>query len=658
MKRIVRSLLVVALFASTITYGAISSGNSVCNCCRACCDIDCGCYSCSKCCTDPCDGYPFLLPRSQGRNSAIGIVGWQEFVNKYCQEDRYGALSLAIEYKRTFRPERLAHFYFGNDLINCCELYIQGDNPCGETGNKHPRAWQAEYFGLPDDYSSKVRFCPHIENAIIDLNYYAGLDNITKGFYVKIHAPLVWTRWQLCMCENVICDGDNGIGKGILSKPPSLNRNQLPKTFTQVMGGGVTYGDMKSPMRYGLMDNCRRKKIRFAELDLTLGHNWYLEEDYHFGGTFYFAAPTGSRPCSKYLFAPLVGNGHHWEFGVGLSGSYIFWRDCECDDRYLGVWMEATIAHLFRDWQNRSFDFCGKPNSRYMLLAQMGENSDAIKIGDNHDTISYASYQYKENLIPAINWSTFCIGVSVPIQADIAVKVGWVKENFSVDLGYNLWARTGEKFTFDNCLCDDGKKYAIKGSAYMYGYDSSSTSFPGIPFSQSMADIHGGIADNDDANTKVDNRQKTWNSSGEALLSLETGEIRPQMNGSEPPILVSRRHLNTGRSPSSLTHKLFGNISYAKKDQDCCCPCDDTYIPFIGIGAEVEFASDNWKECCCDCNSCTTNCNIDRPIAPTVSTGTELCSCDTCYKDCCCGEKKRGGLTQWGIWLKMGISFE
>jgi len=85
------------------------------------------------------------------------------------------------------------------------------------------------------------------------------------------------------------------------------------------------------------------------------------------------------------------------------------------------------------------------------------------------------------------------------------------------------------------------------------------------------------------------------------------------------PCLVSFKDINLCKSPSAITHKLFGHAGYAWKDKYC------DLIPFFGFGWEVEL--DTNKSCC-----------------------------DThCYG---CTHKKRAGVSQWGIWIKGGFHFE
>ena len=207
MNKTIKIFLALALLSNAIAYG---SGNAATNCCGACCDrYDCS-YNCNECCIGECDGYPYLQARSQGRDAARELIGWQQFINRYNEECKYSVLSVAVEYSRTFRPERIAHALFGNDLVNnCCELLIQGGTPCGEILDpgldpKHPKAWLGDYFGLPGNYSSRVKFCPRVQNAVIDFNFYWGAANWSKGAYAKLHIPLVWTKWELCMSERVL----------------------------------------------------------------------------------------------------------------------------------------------------------------------------------------------------------------------------------------------------------------------------------------------------------------------------------------------------------------------------------------------------------------------------------------------------------------------
>jgi len=627
------------------------------------------CYDCEQCCLGTCDGYPFLQIRSQGRNTARQMVGQQEFMHIHEIDCMNGVFSVGVEYTRTFQPEKIARFYFGKDIIDCCNLYVQGS----QVEKRKSQAWLADYFGLPTDYESKISFCPKIENIIVDLDFYLGLDELAENVYFRMNMPVVSTKWELCLSEKKTNTGGNEFPAKYMTQE-AISRNNLPKNFLQTMSGETTFGDMKTPLKYGLLRNGSCSQTGIAEIDFILGWNCFLEKDYHFGIFAYVSVPTGTRPHATYLFEPIIGNGKHWELGGGLSGSWISWRGKDQEDHYLSIYMEAVIAHLFRASQCRSFDFCSKPSSRYMLLGQMGANNEAVKVGTNIDNVKEATYQYQKSLIPAINWATFNVDVKIDIQADIAIKLGYTRGNVTLDLGYNLYARTGERFCcncYDDCcrdasccndccglVCDKNcVRYAIKGDSYMYGTENTTENpktYP-IPFSQTEASIYHAqhteklLTENARANTKNDNILPAWSAYNVELINTDT-----IIKASQTPVLLTRSMLNIGKSPSMFTHKFFAHIGYTWKEQE------KNWVPFIGVGGEVEFTQDNedccWDDCCNDCYDIDVI--YERKSKITKELHYRNCDhndiCKT-YSDDCNGARR--GISQWGIWVKGGIAF-
>lgn len=296
----------------------------------------------------------------------------------------------------------------------------------------------------------------------------------------------------------------------------------------------------------------------------------------------------------------------------------------------------------------------------------MGKNEDTIQSRDE----TVANYQYKKNLIPAINWSTVQVDVKIDAQADIALKVGYVRDNWSFDLGYNLWARTGEKFCTDCCddccdsccgcpsPCPSDKKYAIKGDSFIYGKafksaDENETVYP-ISATQSCATIRGGKnyppkssaeADSPSLNLGVDNPAEVF-ADDAALSWVQT----VTMNTSIQPVLVHKKMLNLGKSPSAITHKIFGSITYTWKDR-----CENDWVPFFGMGWEIEFAQKNC-DCCDQC--CNNNCNTNSTTVACNNSWTGYNSCCNGRCDDCCDTCKRAGVYQYGLWLKGGLSFD
>lgn len=572
---------------------------------------------CAGCCLGACDGSPFLLPRSQGFDAVRDAVGIDQFNNIKDMESPYGTFAITPGYTRSMKPDNIAQFFFGDQLEGCNKLLIQGSN----VATRHPKAWVADYFGLPSDYSSAVKFSPVIDNFMVDLNFYVGLDDFWKGTYFKIHSPLTHTRWNMNMTECIKNKGTADFPAGLMSNITTL-RTTLPTSLMQVMQGATTFGDMKSPICYGKFPICTKDQTRLADVQATFGWNIFGSEDYNIGVIVDAVLPTGTRPSACYLFEPMIGNGKHFELGAGVLASWIFYRSEQHQDRYLGLWFDAKFNHLFASCQKRSFDFCGKPNSRYMLLEEFGPANALLNGGANHTP---ATYEYTGNMLPAINYTTFNVDAKINCQTDMVFKFGYVRENWNFDFGYNFWARTGEKFACPKCTpCVDEKKYALKGNAWLYGDANSIT--------ENLSNTNG------DATIQNVSTQDNPVSGYYDILTTNYqithvgSTSTPYLNISLPPVFVTRADLNMGATPTAISHKLFLNIEHAWKGQDV------RWLPFLGIGGSVEIAqgANNDCTCSCDCNQ----------------------GCGSCGS--CCGDfkEKSGAISQWGSWVKAGVYFE
>lgn len=626
-------------------FGAKTNIKSACACYNSSTGTCGGCSTTETCCLDKCQGYPYLQFRSQGRDISRQFAGLEQFMYKFGTSKTYGIFSPTIEYSQAFDNKKISHFLFGSDLINSSNLYIQGS----QIENRNPKAWLADYFGLPSDFSSIVKFCPTVKNIVIDLNFYIGLDELATGLFLQIDAPFVWTEWQLNQCEQLISTGTANYSAGYMSDS-EINRASLAGSFLQAMTGGYTFGDLKIPIRYGKINNCDNSTKNFAEIDLYLGYNFLLNKDSHVGAFVYGSAPTGTRPSAVKLFEPVLGNGKHWELGVGLTASHIFYRSEENEQRFIGIYFDAIVGHLFKTLQVRSFDLCGKQNSRYMLLQEI-TTADGNLTGQN-PTYTPAETQYAKTMIPAINLFTFNIKTQIGVQADASIKLAASRDNASFDLGYNLWARNGETFTsFSTCPCDTNRKYALKGDATLYGQYTD-----GIPTativqilqSESCSTIHGPQTDCDTNLTIIDNPELAFYTVNGAHKQVTQIDGQQQLYTSIQPIRVSRNMLNTSKSPSAITHKIFGNFEYAWKEHE-------KNTPFICIGAKVEFSQDRYKDCCKSSGTCSNNNNCLN----------NNCSGQGCNQLVSCGPRvflkeqvsPRIALNQWGVWVKGGVAF-
>lgn len=577
------------------------------------------------------DSNPYFSIRSQSVNAARELVGWQTHINLFDKDCLYGSFSITPEYTRSFRSGRIAEYIFGDDVTATSSkgtLAISGS----QADNRGSHDWLADYFGLPTDFKSEVTFKPRIENFLVDFNLYLGLDEWMCGLYFRIHAPVVYTRWDLRATEAVSAAGANGYAAGYMGSA-AVDNATLRKDFLSAVDGTYTFGDMKEALKYGKMSKDRDTKTALADIEAALGWNFWQCEDYHFGLQIRGSAPTGNRPDSEYLFEPIVGNGKHWTLGGGVSAHAVLWRGCD-EDHFFGVWLDANITHLFRAKQTRSFDLKNKPNSRYALLAEMTSTvaglygADLAAVGDNPGTAP--SHQYASKLLPVINVTTFDVNVSIDVQVDAALKFSYYNCGFEADLGYNLWARSGEKFKLRDSSTFTEKKYVLKGDSHVYGFsaaaDAAAHNTPvALSASQNTSDIHAGKNYSAGLATPANTRNPNIDNAKYAqtvpvlananfrhqIITATMGTVAgdaaaDQTKTSRDPIFVKAEDIDTSKTPSAMSHKLFGHISYNWDD------CED-WIPFLGVGGEIEWAG-----------------KYDSNYA---------------------------AVSQWGVWIKGGISF-
>jgi len=580
-------------------------------------------------------GKSFFYPRSQGVNAARELVGWQTYINQYstysCGDSslppkcNYGSFSVTPEYIRSFRAEQLAEYFFG-----CQTIKFMGSR-VNERGKQDILA---DYFGLPTDFESKVTLKPRIDTFLTDFNWYYGFNSWIEGMYVCVHVPFVHTRWDLNLKEYVSNQGTLRHIAGYMS-PVVINRDDLLVSIEEAFKGVKKFGDMRKPFKFGKIDG-KQSTTQLADIELAWGWNFCRGECGHAGLNMRFTVPLGTRPNGEFLFEPVVGNCHHYGLGVGFTGHYTFGQH---DDKYWGIYGDANFTHLFKSEQIRSFDFkVNGPGSRYMLLEELVSpavgglfiSPDPANV-DEPLNGTRAQLQYNRTLVPAINQTSFKTKVHISIRADIVLKLSYQRQRWGFDLGYNLWVRSKEKLSRKEKF--ESNRWAIKGDAQVYGddlIDFGLGSIIPLNATQSMATLNAGAGEGN-ANQQFLNfnadfigaaQRVDFNPEEPGLLPLVQAiesNLIPEVeqdfvNGSQRPVLLRDCDIdtNSAAAPSSLSNKLFVHMSYSK-DPQACLMNGAAWIPFVGVGGEVE-------------------------IGGQVN-------------------DKRASLSQWGIWLKTGVSF-
>lgn len=592
---------------------------------------------------------PYFSIRSQGVNTARHVSGQWQFMQPGGPCAPYGFFSTTLEYARSFKPAHITRCLFGieeNQTITIAGSTVTDRNAQTD--------WLADYFYLPTDFKSTISFNPCIDNITIDFNGFLGLDRWNPGLYVAVYAPLVHTRWRLHMHECVINKGVADHPAGYFT-PQTLSRGMLLNTFsdyaqgmaplpvTQLRNASNPLSEQLTTFFGSLNRACisptKRTKTRFADLRAIIGYTALSTDCYAVGGYLMIAAPAGNRPEAQYLFEPMVGTGHHAELGVGIKGQYTFINnDCYAVSAYF----DANMVHLFGTRQDRAFDLVGKPFSRYMLAAKFGTpDNRQLRGAANIDGTSQpiggtttATQQFARSFTPVANLSTLTVNVSVGVQAEFVALMNVRYQDYRLDIGYNLWARSCEKISVRKNPLDNNTAWALKGDAQVFGFaaitDGGIPSLVqagdavGLSGTQSGATISSGLNSQDTAlvaNTGVDNAQFAFAGTNNVNLLRAPAPATTLIQTSIQPILLKSRDINVCQHATrALTSSLFSSITYSGCYDPCHC-----WQPYFAVGGRVEWAHGSGTSC--NKNACTQ-------------------ACITC------------GVSQWILWFKAGITFE
>lgn len=589
---------------------------------------------------------PFIQPRSQSEDSSRELVGWTRYINQFDTDVFYGSWATTLEYSQTTSPFDIGRNLFGYSLIDDTTPFVHITG--SQVGDRDPFDWLADYFGLPTDFESKLMFKPRVQNIVADFDFYFGLDNILNGLYFRFHAPLVHTKWNLHFSEDVINPGVNGYDAGYFG-PTAVPRNQLLNRFTDFASGLIP--NLNAPITFVPLANAKISthalpKTRLAEIQAAFGWNFLQSEGHHFGLNLRTAIPTGNKPEGIYLFEPMVGNGKHWELGLGLTCHYLLFTDCKC--RSVAFYCDANVTYMFWNLQRRTFDLVNKPLSRYMLLEQLGTPVTNLFINAAQGTAAGSvapPLQFQNRFVPVANFTTFDVEVDVTAHVDATAMLNFRVGNWDIDVGYNYWNRLCEHIS-PRCTCtlpfNNDQTYALKGDARVYGFvanDAGSSPVPPgtpIPLSatESRATIHTGtnrpigqvVSAAQNQNPGIDGGVNQWAMVTETddtdqivVFPGQDGGADTQQRSSLAPVVVVPGNLDfEAAETKGLSNRLFAHVSYNFEDW---CGC---YTPFVGMGGFIELAHHSSDEC----------------QSPDFDN-----SCQSV------------GFSQWGIWLKGGIGF-
>ena len=522
MNRILKGMLCISLLLSTASLFAAD-----------CCSTDCS-DSCDSCETS---GKSFFHGRSQGSDTARELVGWEQHINRPDMDEFYGSFKITPMFQQTFHGCDIGKYLFFNDKN---KMTFGQPVATGANAIVDVNAWNFGVAGAVDGatgFKSEVTINPRVQNFILDLGLFLGLDEWVEGLYFQVNMPLTYSKWDIRLSEKVETEATEWVAATVNKANAVVATGAT--TIKEALKGQTLFGDMQTAWEYGKVNACGDNKFRPADIEVILGYNFINKDKGFLGLNLRFMAPTGNDVTSKYLFEPMVGD-DHWKFGAGLKGKAVLWDKEE--DKELSAFLDGYVVHMFETCQKRSFDFKHDVNgkgSRYLLLKEFTDDA------------------YQEKLVNAINITTLNSDVKIDVEGEASLMLYYKDGGFSSNLGYNIWGRTKEKV----CIKEDitANKYGFFGVA------------PAAAPSATAGEIDFTIGDAVATDIKIDG---TWT------------EAKVVAAGAADSYIGNANLENaSAAAPSAISHKVFLNIQYNWWDNDYC--------PFIGIGGDVEFSGDH-----------------------------------------------------------------
>ncbi len=227
----------------------------------------------------PLHGKTFFLPRSQSVNAARDLAGWHPNLPRICPDKNWwSSFTVTPEYIQSFRPEDIAEYFFGTPCLT-----ISGS----KVANRGVNDILADYFGLGQTFSSTVKLEPRLQNALADFRFHLGY----KCWYLHVHAPVVWAKTEIEICENVIDDGLGSPFDALYMAPDAVQ--PVVGSFCQAVKGSVIYGEVTEGLCFGKI-GCPDATTKLSEIQVALGWHFYERPNGYMSINLRGSIPTGT----------------------------------------------------------------------------------------------------------------------------------------------------------------------------------------------------------------------------------------------------------------------------------------------------------------------------------------------------------------------------
>jgi len=466
----------------------------------------------------------FLMPRSHNQNIAMENATWHKLIS-HSDEGAFGGSIQATGFYQESTNEGPIGKYFGinNYRFDQMQDFIQvgpvrtaqGFNtsnfatPLSSRDIFHTRQVTSGWT-----LADKIVLKPSQESWGAHLGYHQKLDRMVEGLFFRITTPIIHVKNSLGYTST---GGAVGQRLATTAGAASLPTTGTLYTVIDYLTGRVSNNDaenLQQALTKAKWHNSN-SKTALADVDVEVGYNFLYEKTKRLCMHGILTIPTGNTPQGEYLFEAVAGNGDHWGAGFGLDSCFRVWTE---KNSKLDIIAAFNYRHFFRGTETRTLGF---RSSEIGFTTRPDLWGHYKLIGENTST---------RGVFPAANVLTREVEVIPGCQFDGMLDMCLTWNKFSLDVGYNLFAKKAEDIRVKHW---DNNRYAVAA----WDYDTSSA------------------------------------------FDITVNEYNDQIINKEN-LLV-----DVCKNPSVATHKLFGGLGYIFSGFQ--------YPIMLGGGGSWEFVTDN-----------------------------------------------------------------
>ncbi|MFA5306981.1 MAG: hypothetical protein WC365_06050 [Candidatus Babeliales bacterium] len=368
----------------------------------------------------------------------------------------------------------------------------------------------------------------------VGLSYHQRFDWALSGLFLYANAPIVAMQQGVHFALN---------GQNLSDDATRLRYEEI---YSYFVGGRVRenvgyppyYNEVYPPIGRG-QTNLTHAKLTgkqgtagFSDIDFGLGWAFLDRPKYHMAIAIAATAPAGNKPRGEFVFEPIRGNGGHWGLGGNLDGWYRLYKGKTQDLRFN---LRAEVRYLFKNGETRTLGLKNRPLGQYYLLG--------------HYLSDYNADTTITQKVPAANVLTRKVDVTPGVQFDGTASFVYTNGGWSIDLGWNPYARESESVK-------------LRGT------------FPTGTYAVAARNFSTAKADPVSANLVVDN-QFTWVDANADGGSLATAEVNNSSIDTAP-----------ATTPSQFTNAVYASVGHMWDR-------GHKHSSILALGGKYEFASKN-----------------------------------------------------------------